>query len=502
MSTRVPFHKRKWVRRIVRGGIVLIVVIVLGALATRYTIRYQGQQRLAEQIAHLDTTDPRWRWEDNEADRETIPDAENSVLVLVPKFEAARAGRDVEPKRPNGENIVTRDVENPNRLLTPEDSRLIAKSLDENKEVVLIARMFEKFPRGRQPFPPFESWLSLSLEHTQTLRKVVGVLRLDAERLSLDNQPDDAIALVYPILHAGNALRDEQTLISQLVRIAINAIAVGAMERTLALGEPRVSLKDVQSKLLRESQSQYFFVGMRGERAGMHRMCEGFESGQLTPDKLDPELGNSGGVFSWAVVRTCLPVNHANLLASTTKVIEARNLPEHEQFEFMKAFEDEVKRKKSAGLFGRLDSLISDLLMPAITRVHMADLRGKAQLRCAAVGLALEQYRIKYGRWPNRLDELRKDFLAVVPLDPFDGKPLRYAHRDDGVSIYSIGNDGKDDGGQIRSDKELRDQSKDIVFRLYNPDQRRLPPLPPKNDDIEFWEWELGPEPRTVEDRK
>ena len=40
--------------------------------------------------------------------------------------------------------------------------------------------------------------------------------------------------------------------------------------------------------------------------------------------------------------------------------------------------------------------------------------------------LACRRYRARQGRYPDRLEELVPEFLNAVPLDPFDGKPLRY----------------------------------------------------------------------------
>jgi len=51
-----------------------------------------------------------------------------------------------------------------------------------------------------------------------------------------------------------------------------------------------------------------------------------------------------------------------------------------------------------------------------------------------------------------------------VPIDPYSGKPLRMAIVDGEPVIYSIGKDGRDDGGRIdsRGDRSPGDQ----VFRL------------------------------------
>jgi hypothetical protein len=69
-----------------------------------------------------------------------------------------------------------------------------------------------------------------------------------------------------------------------------------------------------------------------------------------------------------------------------------------------------------------------------------------ARRACARTVLALDRAAAR-GRIPERLDELVPEHLARVPIDPFDGKPLKYARKDGEVVVYSIGPDLADDGG-------------------------------------------------------
>jgi hypothetical protein len=46
---------------------------------------------------------------------------------------------------------------------------------------------------------------------------------------------------------------------------------------------------------------------------------------------------------------------------------------------------------------------------------------------------------------PESLSELVPKYLPKVPIDPFDGKPLRYS-KEKGI-IYCVGKDLKDSGG-------------------------------------------------------
>jgi len=73
-----------------------------------------------------------------------------------------------------------------------------------------------------------------------------------------------------------------------------------------------------------------------------------------------------------------------------------------------------------------------------------------AELGMTRLLLAMRAYRIEKGRLPETLNELVPEYLDVVPVDEFDGKPLRYnpAKR----VVYSVGMDLKDEGGSTRAD--------------------------------------------------
>jgi hypothetical protein len=55
--------------------------------------------------------------------------------------------------------------------------------------------------------------------------------------------------------------------------------------------------------------------------------------------------------------------------------------------------------------------------------------------------------------------------LNAVPVDPYDGKPMRLALLHGQPVVYSVGRDGKDDGGQVDSDRDPR-PSGDLIYRL------------------------------------
>lgn len=73
-----------------------------------------------------------------------------------------------------------------------------------------------------------------------------------------------------------------------------------------------------------------------------------------------------------------------------------------------------------------------------------------ALCRTSIAALAIERFRrANAGQAPASLDELVPTYLAAVPMDPFDGKPLKYKLDADSYVVYSVDRDRADDGGVL-----------------------------------------------------
>ncbi|HEY1173259.1 MAG TPA: hypothetical protein VGH19_17960 [Verrucomicrobiae bacterium] len=67
------------------------------------------------------------------------------------------------------------------------------------------------------------------------------------------------------------------------------------------------------------------------------------------------------------------------------------------------------------------------------------------------IACALEEYRLQHGEYPEKLDELMPKYLAKIPHDIIDGKPMRYRREaQDSFILYSVGWNRKDEGGVVK----------------------------------------------------
>jgi hypothetical protein len=120
--------------------------------------------------------------------------------------------------------------------------------------------------------------------------------------------------------------------------------------------------------------------------------------------------------------------------------IAASKLPLHERNTEFNKIEEEEKCLSFLHIHFN-NELVS------LARFSDLNTRTLAQLRCAETALAIERYRLKYDALPESLEQLVPEFMEEVPRDPFDNEVLRYIKHDDGYTVYTIGEDGIDNGG-------------------------------------------------------
>jgi hypothetical protein len=96
--------------------------------------------------------------------------------------------------------------------------------------------------------------------------------------------------------------------------------------------------------------------------------------------------------------------------------------------------------------------------------------RDVAHLRMTRAGLALFEYRRTHGAFPETLATLGLGDL----IDPFANQPLHYRPEGEGFVLYSVGEDGKDNGGTPKpehqdSNPRRRQKEYDEVWRFPTP---------------------------------
>ena len=90
------------------------------------------------------------------------------------------------------------------------------------------------------------------------------------------------------------------------------------------------------------------------------------------------------------------------------------------------------------------------VLTPAARGLLVMGDQSRAELGVTRIMLAMKAFKLDNGRLPQTLDELAPNYLDAVPLDCYEGKPLRWNPAK--KLIYSVGKDLKDDGGMTKQE--------------------------------------------------
>lgn len=247
-------------------------------------------------------------------------------------------------------------------------------------------------------------------------------------------------------LRLSASLRKQPALVDYLVRIALVGVSIGGLERSLSL----TAFTDAQLQELRDALAQTggtldLTEALVTERCSMIEMCRNpAQSGpsvQVPPIRLFPGL------------RTTWLNDTLDFMAD---YIEASRQPPQLRVARFQEIESRIRQLSFV-------HAMTKIVTPALARVAELDLRAHAHLDLAQTALALERYRLATGKLPPQLQDLVPLYLARVPIDPFDGNPIRYRPGAPGYILYSVGEDARDNGGRERNDKD-RTAPHDLCF--------------------------------------
>jgi hypothetical protein len=459
------------------GGLLLVVAILMlhgahpGDPAPTAAAPGPGDDEVLQVVAELNRTDPGWRLEQLEAKRPVVPPERNSATRIAAAKRLLPAGwsKQFQQLRP------TLGARPAGAALTP--SQLAAvRALRQGAAAALAeARPLADVPEGRHPVNYSRVGLMTLLPHAEDTRLVAELLGLDALSQALDGRLGEALTACRAAVNAGRSLGDEPSVVTQLARMA--CVSLGTRDAEWVLGHgapPEPEAAELQRLLEREAAEPVLLITARGERGLMHWVMSAATTGDLEPGPVPVTavLGNEPGL---AEELKAMPSGlaarqaHAWLLRHLTRFAEIARRPDHQQVEAVREW-DRIKHTAPDG--ARL------LLVDGPKLVEIC-LRHRAGVRCAAVALAVERFRLKHGRWPDALADLGPELLKEVPVDPYDGKPLRYRRLPEGVTVYAVGPDGRDDGGKLDAANAGRAGS-DVGFRLWDVERRR--PSGPRNE--------------------
>jgi hypothetical protein len=298
------------------------------------------------------------------------------------------------------------------------------------------------------------------LPHLQAIKKGAQLLSQAALNHATKGEIGLSAQSLLDGLHLARSLEEEPMFISHLVQVASEAIIQTGLESVLN----QKAFTDEQLVRLqaafRDAESGAVMTrSLAGER------CLGIALFQMPPLEQAKVFAQIDGEIKTLDTQAyqksyTYKVDFDFFLSHMDEYIAATTLPYPKGLEVTTEWAAQVSETKSKGYH------ISGSILPTLESSLERAAECAGRLRVAQTALAVERYRLAHqNALPDSLGELAPRFVDPVPVDPFDGQPLRYTKTSpQGFVIYSIGKDRKDSGGTPRPTGAKSDALYDLTF--------------------------------------
>ena len=347
-------------------------------------------------------------------------------------------------------------------LRIPTDKGEIVLATDDKADKAL------ELPASRYPVD-CTRLMNTPLPHLSRLKNLAQLYQYAAFLAMQSGRLDRASSNIVTKLALARTLDNEPCLISQLVRLKMIKMAFATLERranTGALSATEVTnLTAAFAKARTTHLATHALIGERAMTIPYFRMTRAEAARLKTRKDGDEPRNDSPLAYDGPAILKLIgyyELDFGSYLAGMSKGIEiaGRTPPANLAASryFAHAGEESTKRHRA----------VSGRLLSAYTGVAARGNEAIAWQRLAVTALAIEQFRNQNGRLPEKLLELRPQFRFKEAEDPFAGNALRYRRTETGYVLYSVGGDGRDDGGLVESErKESSDgKSYDLSFTV------------------------------------
>jgi hypothetical protein len=327
----------------------------------------------------------------------------------------------------------------------------LLRSLDRYAAPIAELRRAATRPVTRFPVKWDDGWSAL-LPHLAVLKNAATINALWIEAHLAQRDSKAAYEDFRFGLRLAAALEKEPVLLSGLVRIAMLQTLGNAVWSGLAIEAwDDSSARQIADDLAPLALLKEWHFAMNSERAAMNTMFDQLVkgTGKERAKVLAGTLGAGGANGTlWGLIPTSWLRRNQLWLNRYTDQALAQLDPTDERFRAVES-RHSPESLRSSFFLGRYYAL-AIVAAPAYDRIEQRYLATHTFLRQIQTACALERFRRKHGEYPQTMDALVPDFIEAVPRDVMDGQPLRYRRVADGRFIlYSIGQNGKDDGGVL-----------------------------------------------------
>lgn len=345
--------------------------------------------------------------------------------------------------------------------LTPQQIALVHEHLRANEPVMAAlseALHTPAFHWGKD----FSDPIAAMLPSLGDIRKL-AMLGVRDHRLHRDHWPDDlALEAIEQSIRISETLAGEPDLISQLVRISTLTLAMTQVGWFLEDHPPQrhhLAWLDNRFTAAREHLGNAMSLALEGEVIYGLTIFERLYDGTMVI-----EAGDKPGGLLFSIVGLFDP-DRACYIRSMGEMMTVAGLDDLRERVMRTQTKDQQPDPPRW-------AVVTNILVPSLGAPIRNHVAAMTKIQTVQLALVIEQRHLEGHALPADLSELAADHIDAVPIDPFDGQPLRYMRLDDGYVIYSVGTNGTDDGGAV--ERSEGKPAPDLGIRVQRADLRRV----------------------------
>jgi hypothetical protein len=303
--------------------------------------------------------------------------------------------------------------------------------------------------------------------HVQDARQICRADCLHIYHAQMKDDFTEAEQSIKRSLQFASDLRPRGLMVNQLVSFAIeNIILEDIADYTLKQQSLKPEQCDRLLVLLADRQrllKPALTEGLKMEYIICRNTINEFQNGRLNGDALETifKFINMDGKINItedhvANINWQTDITELNRVCTYCLLIIAKPYDKSAFIEFENTEIPKLKGERA---------IVTLLLVPTIPIPCEAYNRTQAHLAGTQCLIAVRKYILSHNKIPADLaTAVSETELKTVPLDPFDGKPMRYKVVDEKPIVYSIGPDQKDDGATLDWIDAM--PSGDLIYRI------------------------------------